>query len=315
MGLFSRRFPEHAHSYAPALEQVQSACAAIFRDPRHPAEAFARAHSSLIAWLTGEEARSDAGLASEVARMEHNERQELGTLLALENLCDLTERYPAPESVLRPLEAAWVPHMASLYVAESGEGPDWRAACRILQQLFLSLQAPDSDAARESRLLTIPSINAALRRGLLAQGAEPAQLKDFFGAITATQECWIRPAQGQRERVVSAFTPRHVSREQIESFARQLTDDDPALKQTGPLHAGDWVDFEPAYEGLSAARVAWVGVNGHLLLCDSTGGRHVSLDCEQFAAMMRAGRARMPEQSITRKAMLHLKADLTASRG
>lgn len=315
VGLFSRRFPGHAHSHAPALGQVQSACAAILRDPGHPAEAFAHAHSSLVAWLTDEEARSSAGLASEVALLEHIERQELGTLLALENLRDLTERYPAPESVLRRLEAAWVPHMASLYVAESGEGPDWRAACRILQQLFLSLQAPDSDATRESRLQSIPSINTALRHGLLAQRAEPAQLKDFFSAITATQECWIRPALGQRERVVSAFTPRRVSREQIESFAHQLAGDDPALQQIRPLREGDWVDFEPAYEGLTAARVAWVGVNGHLLFCDSTGGRHVSLDCEQFAAVMRAGRARMPEQSITRKAMLHLKADLTASHG
>ncbi|KVW99540.1 hypothetical protein ABW22_00980 [Thiobacillus denitrificans] len=250
--------------------------------------------------------------------MEHIERQELGTLLALENLHDLTERYPAPESVLRRLQAAWVPQMASLYVAESGEGPDWRAACHTLQQLFLSLQAPDGDATRESRLQSIPSINAALRRGLLAQGAEPAQLKDFFSAITATQECWIRPALGQRERVVNSFMPRRVSREQIASLALQFADtpaNDSALQQAQQLREGDWVDFDPAYEDLTAARVLWVGVNGHLLFCDSAGGRHVSLGCERLATEIRAGRARIPEQSLTRKAMLRLKANWSTRLG
>lgn len=318
MGQFSRRFPEHASSHVPALEQIQAACAAILRDPGHPAEAFAHAHSSLAAWLADEETRPQVGLTSEVAQMEHIERQELGILLALKNLHDLTERYPAPESVLRRLEAAWVPHMASLYVAESGEGPDWRVACHTLQQLFLSLLAPDSDAAREARLQSIPSINAALRRGLLTQGAEPAQLKDFFSAITATQECWIRPAQGQREMVVSSFTPRRVSREQIESLAHQLADtpaDDPVLQQAQQLREGDWMDFDPAYDGLTAARVAWVGVNGHLLFGDSAGGRYVSLSCERLATEMRAGRARIPERSLTRKAMLRLKENWLASLG
>ncbi|HQS82249.1 MAG TPA: DUF1631 family protein [Thiobacillus sp.] len=315
MGLLSRRFPEHDASHVHALEHIEAACAALHHDPGHPAEAFARAHDSLAAWLADEAARPDPGLASEVARMEHIERQELGTLLALENLQDLTERYPAPESVLRRLEAAWVPHMASLYVAESGEGPDWRTACHTLQQLFLSLQTPDSDATRESRLQSIPSINAALRRGLLAQGAEPAQLKDFFGAVTATQENWIRPALGQRERMISSFTPRRVS-EQIESLAPQFTDtpgNDSALQQALQLREGDWIDFDPAYEGLTAARALWVGVNGHLLFCDSAGGRPVALGCEQIAAEMRAGRARIPEQSLTRKAMLRLKENLPAS--
>ncbi|HSJ79624.1 MAG TPA: DUF1631 family protein [Thiobacillus sp.] len=318
MGLLSRRFPEHNASHVPALEHIEAACAALQHDPGHPAEAFAQAHESLAAWLTDEAARPYPGVASEVARMEHIERQELGTLLALENLQDLTERYPAPESVLRRLEAAWVPHMASLYVAESGEGPDWRTACHTLQQLFLSLQTPDSDATRESRLQSIPSINAALRRGLLAQGAEPAQLKDFFGAITATQENWIRPALGQHERVISSFTPRRVSREQIESLAPQFADtpaNDSALKQAQQLREGDWIDFDPAYEGLTAAHALWVGVNGHLLFCDSAGGRPVALDCERIAAEIRAGRARIPEQSLTRKAMLRLKENLPARPG
>lgn len=318
MGLLSRRFPEHDASHVPALEHIEAACAALHHDPGHPAEAFAQAHDSLAAWLADEAARPDSGLASEVARMEHIERQELGTLLALENLQDLTERYPAPESVLRRLEAAWVPHMASLYVAESGEGPDWRTACHTLQQLFLSLQTPDSDAARESRLQSIPSINAALRRGLLAQGAEPAQLKDFFGAITATQENWIRPALGQRERMIGSFTPRRVSREQIESLAPRFADtpaNDSALQQAQQLREGDWIDFDPSYAGLRAARTLWVGVNGHLLFCDSAGGRPVALDCERIAAEIRAGRARIPEQSLTRKAMLHLKENLPTRPG
>jgi hypothetical protein len=318
MGQLSRRFPEHDASHVPALEHIEAACAALHHDPGHPAEAFAQAHDSLAAWLAAEAARPDPGLASEVAQLEHIERQELGTLLALENLHDLTERYPAPESVLRRLETAWVPHMASLYVAESGEGPDWRAACHTLQQLFLSLQTPDSDATRESRLQSIPSINAALRRGLLAQGAESAQLKDFFSAITAIQENWIRPALGQHERGVNSFTPRRVSREQLESLAPQFADtlaNDSALQQAQQLREGDWIDFDPAYEGLTAARALWVGVNGRLLFCDSAGGRHVALDLERLAAEIRAGRAHIPEQSLTRKAMLRLKENLPASPG
>ncbi|MBI3431595.1 MAG: DUF1631 family protein [Hydrogenophilales bacterium] len=314
MGLFSRRFPEGNATHLGALAQIQAACTTILRDADHPAEAFAQAYDALSAWLAGENARAEAALTAEVANLEHIERQELGTLLALENLHDLTERYPAPESVLRRLEAAWVPYMASLYVAESGEGPDWRAACLTLQNLFLSLQAPDSDATRENRLLSIPAINTALRRGLLAQGAEPAQLKDFFSAITATQECWIRPAVGQREAMVSSFTPLRVSQAQIESLARQLPDTqeaDPALQQSQQLIEGDWVDFDPPYEGLATARVAWVGVRGYLLFCDSEGEQRFSLDREHLADEIRAGRARIPEQSLTRNAMLRLKTRLT----
>jgi hypothetical protein len=318
MGLFSRRFPEHAPSHAPALEQIQAACSAILHDHDHPAEAFASAHHTLAAWLADEDARTEAEMAADVAQLEHIERQELGTLLALENLHDLTERYPAPESVLRRLEAAWVPYMSSLYVAESGEGPDWRAACLTLLQLFRSLQAPDSETTRESSLQSIPGINAALRHGLLTQGAEPAQLKDFFGAITATQECWIRPAMGQREAVISTFTPQRVSQAQIESFAHQLADmpaSNSALQQAQQLLEGDWVDFDPPYEGLATVRVAWVGVHGFLLFCDSEGEQRFSFDCDRLAAEIRAGRAQIPEQSLTRKAMLRLKTHLASAPG
>lgn len=317
VGMFARRFPERDPSHAAALGQVQAARAAILLDPDHPAPAFAVAHDKLAAWLAAEDARTADDLAAEVARLEHIERHELGTLLAIENLRDLTERYPAPESVLQRLEAAWVPHMASLYVAESGEGPDWRAACLTLHQLFLSLQGPDSDAVRESRLQSIPHINTALRRGLLAQGAAPGQMKDFFSAITATQECWIRPAVGQREAVVSTFTPRNVSLEQIESLARRLAETpsiDPFLQQAQQLREGDWVDFDPPREGLSTARVAWVGVLGHLLFCDSSEQRF-SLDCRRLAAEIRAGRASVPEQPLTRKAMLRLKTRMLTVPG
>ncbi|MDZ7583621.1 MAG: DUF1631 family protein [Thiobacillus sp.] len=318
IGLFSRHFPEHAPSHVPALEQIEARCAAILNDPGHPAGAFAQAHNSLAVWLADKNAHAKARLAAEVEHLEQIERRELGTLLALENLHDLTERYPAPESVLRRLEAAWVPHMASLYVAESGEGPDWRAACHTLLQLFLSLQAPQNDATREARLQSIPSINTALRAGLLAQGAEHGQLKDFFSAITATQECWIRPAVGQREAVLSTFTPRRVSPQQIESLARQFADtpaDDPVLHRTQQLREGDWVDFEPPCEGLVSARVVWVGVHGHLLFCGGEGEQRFSLDHTRLAAEIRAGRASIPEQSLTGKAMLCLKKNLSASPG
>ena len=76
---------------------------------------------------------------------------------------------------------------------------------------------------------------------------------------------------------------------------------------------GDWVDFDPPYEGLATARVAWVGVRGYMLFCDSEGEQRFSLDCDQLAAEIRAGRAHIPEQSLTRKAMLRLKSQLTNS--
>jgi hypothetical protein len=323
LGRFSRRFPEHSPSYVHASAQVEAACSHILNDPEHndpdhQNEVFAQAYDALATWLADENVRTEIELASEVANLEQIERQELGTLLALENLNDLTARYPAPESVLRRLEAAWIPHMASLYVAEAGEGPTWRAACMTLLQLFLSLQPPDDDETRETRLQSIPLVNTELRRGLLAQGAPPEQLKDFFSAITATQECWIRPAVGQQEAKVSAFVPRHVSLQQIESLAHQATatpENDPILQQAQELLEGDWVDFDPPFEGLATARVAWVGVNGYLLFCDSEGEQRFSLDCDRLADEIQAGRARIPEQSLTRKAMLRLKTHLLNSPG
>lgn len=314
LGLFSRHFPEHNPSHLQALTQIEAACTHVLDDPGNQIEAFAQAHQALTTWLSEENARTSAELTSEVANLEHIEQQELGTLLALENLNDLTTRYPAPESVLRRMEAAWVPYMASLYVSESGEGPGWRDACMTQLQLFLSLQPPDDGDMREARLQSIPRINTELRRGLLAQGAEPAQLKDFFSAITATQEGWIRPGMGQQETRVSTFTPKLVSQEEIDSFANRLTDepsDDAAQLQAEQLMEGDWVDFDPPYEGLPTARVAWVGVRGYMLFCDSDGEQRFSLDCDRLAAEIRAGHACIPEQSLTRKAMLRLKTHLT----
>jgi hypothetical protein len=114
--------------------------------------------------------------------------------------------------------------------------------------------------------------------------------------------------------MVSTFTPQRVSQAQIESLAHQLADspaDDPALHQAQQLLEGDWVDFDPPYEGLATARVAWVGVRGYLLFCDSEGEQRFSLDYDRLAAEIRAGRARIPEQSLTRKAMLRLKTHLS----
>jgi hypothetical protein len=231
-------------------------------------------------------------------------------LLALQNLHDLATRYPAPEPVLRRLEAAWIPYMATLYVAESGEGANWRDACATLRQLFQSLQVPEPDT-REARLQSIPTINSALRRGLLAQGADSTQLKNFFSTITGTQECWIRPDVSQP---VSTVVSQPISPDEVESLARHLAapaPNDLILQQAEQLLKGDWVDFDPPYEGLATARVAWVGVRGYLLFCNDVEGQRFSLDCTQLATEIRAGRARILEQSLTRKAMLRLKTQLS----
>lgn len=318
LGQFSRHFPESHPSHADALKQVEAAGIRILDDPDHQTDGFAQAYSTLSAWLDDENIRVETELTTDVAHLEQIERQELGTLLALENLHDLAARHSAPESVLRRLETAWVPFMASLYVAEMGEGPSWRAACMTLLQLFLSLQTPANDDIRETRLQSIPHINAELRHGLLAQGAEPAQLKDFFSAITATQECWIRPDASQHASMGSTFAPQHVSQEKIEALALRTVDgpmNDFASLQAQQLLEGDWVDFDPPFEELSTARVAWVGVHGYLLFCDSKGDQRFSLDCEHLAAEIRAGRAQIPEQSLTRKAMLRLKEHLLDSPG
>ncbi|MFO7541478.1 MAG: DUF1631 family protein [Thiobacillus sp.] len=316
LGHFSRRFPENHSAHSAALAQVEAACTHILDAPDHQTEAFTQALDALKVWLADEEAHTEADLSLEVDRLEQIERQELGTLLALENLSDLTARYPAPESVLRRLEAAWLPYMASLYVAEAGEGPIWRAAGTTLLELFLSLQAPENEDERETRLQSIPRINAELRRGLQAQGADSTQLKSFFSAITATQECWIRPALGHQETLLSTFKSRHTSLADIDSHAphgqSDTLHDDVPLQQARQLQEGDWVDFDPPYEDLSTARVAWVGTRGYLLFCDSEGEQRFSLDCDRLADEIRAGRAQIPELSVTRKAMLRLKTHLSA---
>lgn len=315
LGQFSRRFPDTHPAHIDALQQVAAACAHLSSDALRPTEGFAQAQHALSAWLNEENARAKDGLTAEIARLQQIESQELGTLLALQNLQDLTARLPAPEAVLRQLEAAWVPYMASLYVAESGEGAHWRDACATLLQLFQSLQAPAPEA-REARLQSIPATSTALRRGLLAQGADPAQLKNFFSAITAAQACWIRPAASQPVGALSAFEPRPVSADEVESLARQLTPPAPTdlfLQQARQLIEGDWVDFDPPYAGLATARAAWIGVHGYVLFCDDTEGQCFALNCIQLAAEIRAGRARIPEHSLTCKAMLRLKAKLLVS--
>ena len=313
LGLFSRRFPQEHASYRTALAEVESCCEAVVHQPEKQVEAFADAHAQLSAWLAAENARADAAMAVDIARLEQIERQELGTLLALENLQDLTARHPAPATVLRQLEIGWVPYMAALYVEESGEGPAWREAGAALSNLFLSLQAPPDDATREKRLRAIPDINSILRKGLLAQGAESSQLREFFAAITATQECWIRPDVSHPETPVSHFEPALADLSNLDALARRSGDTvvpDPARQQANALREGDWVDFSPPYEGLETARVAWVGVQGYLLFCDSDGETRFSLDTTRLAEAIRAGQAAIPEQSLTRKAMLRLREHL-----
>ena len=318
LGLFSRRFPEEHPEHAAALAEVEASCLAVVHQPVRQTEAFVEAHDRLTAWLSAENQRADAAMSADVARLERIERQELGTLLALENLQDLTTRYPAPASVLRQLEMAWVPYMASLYLEEAGEGPAWRAAGTTLLNLFLSLQAPPDDATREKRLQTLPEINSALRNGLLAQHAEPDQLREFFAALTAAQECWIRPDVSHPEAPVSHFEPAFVPPSSLEAHARRAGTAEPsdlAWQQADSLREGDWVDFSPPYEGLDTARVTWVGVQGYLLFCDSEGETRFSMDSEQLAVAIRSGQASVPEQSLTRKAMLRLREQLQSPAG
>lgn len=315
IGLFSRRFPAGATAHEAALAQIHAACAGTVTGP-DPLQALAASYRLLSAWLATADARTADALGAEIAHCEDLERQALGTLLALENLQDLTERYPAPESVLRRLEAAWVPYMASLYRAEAGEGPNWRAACFTLLQLFLSLQAPDDDTTRETRLQSIPSVNAALRQGLLAQGACPAQLKDFFGAVTAAQERWIRPALSRPEAAVRPFSvqaPQHAGRQaRVGDLALRARFDGASI-EVGRLIEGDWVDFDPPYEGLATARVAWIGLGGSLLFSDGPGEQRFSLEREQLAEAFASGRAHIPERSLTAKALRDMKPRLTAT--
>ncbi len=313
LGIFSRRFPEAHTEYPAAYAEVESACLSIVHQPARQTEAFAEAHDKLTEWMSAENVRADAAMAADVARLESIERQELGMLLALENLQELTARHPAPASVLHQLERAWVPYMAALYVEELGEGPAWRAAGSTLLNLFLSLQAPIDAATRETRLQTLPALNRDLRNGLLSQQAEPEQLREFFAAITAAQECWIRPELSHPEAPVSHFEASYASApgQLVQALhTGHPSSPDSVGEQIDNLQEGDWVDFHPDYEGLETARVAWVGVQGYLLFSDSEGDTRFSLDSTQLAAAIRAGQASIPEQSLTRKAMLRLRDQL-----
>lgn len=317
MGQFSRRFPEGDATHHSALEQIHTACATVLDDADHPNEAFARAHSALAVWLAGEDARTEIALNAEVAHLEQIERQELGTLLALENLNDLTERYPAPESVLRRLETAWVPHMASPVHGRIRRRP--RLAGGLPDPAESFPQPADARQRYHARNPTAidPRHQCRIAAGPPGPGGRTGAIERFFSAITATQECWIRPALGHREARVSTFIPKRISQAQIESLADQVPapqENDPALLQAQQLIEGDWVDFDPPYEGLATARVAWVGVRGYLLFCDSEGEQRFSLDCEGLAVEIRTGRARIPEQSLTRNAMLRLKDSLVNGR-
>lgn len=313
LGQFSRRYPERYPTHELALAEVESACQMIVHSPSEPLQAFTATEARLSTWMAQDNARAEATMAIEIENLQAIERQERATLLALETLQDLTARYPAPETVLRQLESAWVPHMVSLYLAETGEGPQWRAACQALTQLFISLQAPEDDVTREIHLKNMPAVNGELRKGLLAQGSQPEQLKDFFQAITAAQECWVRPAAGRQMAMTNRFEPRQTSLDEIAVLARHTANTaapDAVIQQIETLMEGDWIDFHPAWEGLSTARIAWVGLHGYLLLCDASGDTRLSTDSAQLTDAIRSGEASIPEPSVTRRAMLRVRDDL-----
>jgi hypothetical protein len=311
MGRFSKRFPEGNPAHSEALGRIEAACNEILHDFALDDAVFARIHGALSDWLNQEDRRAEARWADAAAHLEQVERQELGALLAMESLSDLSERYPAPESILRRMEAGWAPYMASLYVEEAGEGPAWRSANRILMQLFQSLQPPEDAVAREIRLKAIPVINTELRQGLLTQGATSEQLKDFFSAITARQECWIRPDYAGSEEAAdrAAAFELPAAHEEITANPGQSVDDEHDV-QVRQLREGDWVDFNPPYQGFASVRLAWVGVRGYMLFTDEEGDRRFSIDHAALSAEMRAGRASAPDLSLTRKAMLRLRQQL-----
>ena len=323
MERFSRRFPESNPAHCEALGRIEAACNEILHDFAQDDAVLARIHGALSDWLNEEDRRAEARWADAAANLEQLERQELGTLLAMESLSDLSERYPAPESILRRIEAGWVPYMASLFVEEVGEGPAWRSANRVLMQLFQSLLPPEDEVARETRLKAIPGINAGLRQGLLTQGATSDQLRDFFSAITARQECWGRPDYAGSDETASYAAPFNnasskmadawvrlsAAHEEITANPGQCVDDEHDV-QTRHLREVDWVDFNPPYQGLASVRLAWVGVRGYMLFTDEEGGRSLSIDHDTLAAEIRAGRASAPDLSLTRKAMLRLRHQL-----
>jgi len=323
MGRFSRRFPEGNPAHSEALGRIEAACNEILHDFAQDDAVFARIHTALSGWLNEEDRRTEARWTDAATHLEQLERQELGTLLAMESLSDLSERYPAPESILRRMEAGWVPYMGSLYVEEAGEGPTWRSANRILMQLFQSLQPPEDEVARETRLKAIPGINAGLRQGLLSQGATSDQLRAFFSAITARQECWVRPDYAGSEEIADYAAPFNnasskmadawvrlpAAHEEITANPGQPVDDEHDV-QARQLREGDWVDFNPPYQGFASVRLAWVGVRGYMLFTDEEGDRRLSIDHYIMASEMRAGRASAPDLSLTRKAMLRLRQQL-----
>jgi hypothetical protein len=307
LGQFSRRFPATDPAHDAALDAAEHAVDEVLQTFETDPASFTRAHAGLQAWLVEADGRAAARLAEDVARLEAIDQQETGTLLALETLRDLTTRLGAPESVIRRLEIYWVPYMASLYVAEKGEGPAWRSACQTLARLFDTLQTPEDEASHAARKAAIPGINAELRQGLLAQGATAEHLKDFFSAITAQQARWIRPDQPPPPEPA----PSGALAADFARFARPATGEaDEYTRQADALQEGDWVDFEPPHEGLATARIAWVGVRGYLLFCDNEGESRCSMDRETLASALREGRASVPDLSLTRKAMVRIRQTL-----
>lgn len=313
LGTFSRNFPETSSRYHDALRMVERACDPVIHDAEHRPETFARSHDSLAAWMEAENRVTLDRLAEQKTALMASEQRELGTLLALETLGDLTERYPAPEAVLRQLETAWVPHMVALYVEETGEGPAWREAGRTLLKLFQSMQPPVNVIDRAEKLRGLPELNGALRQGLTQEGAKPEQLREFFMAITARQECWIRPEMGENAPLTSAFVPQSRPREELEALAQLVEDNDPHLEQASQLREGDWVDFNPPFHGMDSARVAWVGLQGYLLFCDDHGDQRFSTDTTLLAAELRAGHATIVDLALTRKAMLRVREALVTA--
>ncbi|MEQ1662825.1 MAG: DUF1631 family protein [Thiobacillus sp.] len=313
LGTCSRNFPENSPRYDHALSAVEQACSKVLSDPDHHSDIFAASYDELASWVDNETQLTDARLSDYKAELAAAEQHELGTLLALETLGDLTERYPAPEAVLRQLETAWVPHMVKLYVEETGEGPAWREAGRTMLKLFQSMQPPVNVIDRAEKLRSLPEINRALREGLTREGAQPDQLREFFMAITARQECWIRPEMGENAPLTSEFVPLSRSREELEALAQQIEEDDPYLEQADQLREGDWIDFKPPFNGMDSARVAWVGLQGYLLFCDDHGDQRFSTDTPTLSTELRAGRAVIADLALTRKAMLRVREALEAS--
>ena len=204
--------------------------------------------------------------------------------------------------MLRRLEAAWVPYMASLYVVESGKGPDWRAARLTVQNLILSLQAPDSDATREKRLQSIPAICGAAS---WPKGPSPKKRETFSVPLRPPRNAGsvLRWGNGKLQPV--PFRPRASRRRRKTTL--------PCSSRNSCSQAIGWTSTHPT---IASRPLAWhrPAQAGRLLFCDSEGERHFSLDCGLLGAEIRAGRARIPERSLTRNAMLRLKTRLKTAQ-